>query len=232
MSGGQSRLHLVHLLGDLHAHDVDLLAPRELEEELGAVGGGRGVEVLDARQGGQDLLHRLGDLLLDLWRVGVGVRDLDEDERRVHRRQEGQGQAIEGDGAHQQHAHQDHGGGDRPANGEGRQVHRWLPFLTSRCPGEMRALSTATCTRRIGPPAGTRAIGGLDDPFTGEQRVDHRDDHQGQGGGHGQTADHGDRQRRSQLGALRPSPRAIGISPKMVVAEVIRIGRSRPARRR
>ena len=38
MSAGQRRLDLVDLLADLHADDVELLAPVELELELGAVG--------------------------------------------------------------------------------------------------------------------------------------------------------------------------------------------------
>jgi len=115
----KGRLHLIHLLGDLHADEVDLLAPGKFHEEVGAVGSCGGVELLDTRKGGQDLLHGFGDLLLDLTRVGVGVRDLHEHEGRIDLGQEGQGQAEEGDAAHQEHAHQDHGCSDRPAHGEG-----------------------------------------------------------------------------------------------------------------
>ena len=125
---GKHRLHLVHLFRDLHPDDVDLLAPGELHEELGAVGVGGGVELLDAREGGEDLLHRFGDLLLDLARMRVGVGDLDEHERRVELRKERQRQAIEGDAADQEDAHQDHGRRDRPANRECRQIHESLPF--------------------------------------------------------------------------------------------------------
>ena len=76
ISGGESRLHLIHLFGDLHADDVDLLTPRELQKEVGAVGGGVGVEAFDSRKGRQNLLDGFGDLLLDLRGVRVGVGDL------------------------------------------------------------------------------------------------------------------------------------------------------------
>jgi hypothetical protein len=80
----QLGLDLLDLFADLHADDVQVLTPLELEIEEGTVGARVRGELLDVGEGRQHLLHRLGDLFFHLGGAGVGVRHLDADERDVH----------------------------------------------------------------------------------------------------------------------------------------------------
>ena len=119
----QVRARVLDSLEHLRAGHVHRLAPRELELEVGAVGGGGGADPAGAGDGGERLLERLHDLALDLPGAGVRVGDGHEHPGEVHVRQEGEGDPAERDASQHQQAQQHHRGGDGPVHGEFGKTH-------------------------------------------------------------------------------------------------------------
>jgi hypothetical protein len=138
--GRQLRFDLVHLLADLHADDVQIEAPVELQKDLGLVGVGLAVERLDRRQGRQNLLHRFDDLLFHLPGIGVRIGDDDADKGGVDLGQKGQWDPYDGDTTQDQNTDQDHGGGDGPGYRQPRELHQ----LTSRRGSWIRVSASGT----------------------------------------------------------------------------------------
>src|SRR5438094_450461 len=116
----------VELLARLDAQRPDVLAPVELDVDLGLIRGRSGVDVTHARQRGERLLGGPGDLLLDLRRQRVGVWDDDLEPRELHLRKERQGQARRRERPQHHDAQQHHARRDRAAQAPAREIHGWI----------------------------------------------------------------------------------------------------------